>query len=503
MTKKYVLPVNRVEGDLEIQIELTDGVISDAWSVGTMYRGFENIMKGRSPMDSLVITPRVCGICSTAHLKASAKALDMAYNAVVPDAAKRIRNVTMGVETLQNDVRQAVLLFMCDFANPYYKDSPLFEEAVRRYEPLKGDSTLQVIRETANIIETIGILGGQWPHSSFMVPGGVVSAPGTSDAGQCILLLKKFRKWYENRILGCRLERWAEVKNRADLDKWLEESDLHSNSDLGFFIRFSKKAGFEDIGKSHGNFICFGSFDLPENTEVKSINNSLNFLPSGFLQETDLQVFNQENISEDSSCSWYSPGKKALHPFEGSTIPYATGGEGERYSWAKAPRYNNLPAETGPLAQMLISQNPLFMDLISGGQDNNKGANVFARQLARIVRPAILLPALEQWVKEIAIYREDYYKDYKERDSGKGFGLIEAPRGALGHWINFSNEKIQAYQIIPPSTWNGSPRDKHGVKGPWEQALMGTQVKDINNPVEAGHVLRSFDPCLVCTVHAV
>lgn len=241
MSRKYIFPINRVEGDLEIQVELKDGIITEAWSAGTMYRGFENIMKGRSPMDGLVITPRVCGICSTAHLKAAAKALDMAYNIVIPDTAKMIRNITMGVEMLQNDVRQAVLLFMCDFANPYYKDFPLFKEAVSRYEPLKGSSALQTLVESAAIIEITAVIGGQWPHSSFMVPGGVVSSPSINDINQCTYLLNRYRKWYEKQILGCRLERWAEVKNNLDLDKWLEESHLHADSDLGFLSGFQKK----------------------------------------------------------------------------------------------------------------------------------------------------------------------------------------------------------------------------------------------------------------------
>jgi len=497
MSKKYTFPINRVEGDLEIRIELTDGVITEAWSVGTMYRGFENIMKGRSPMDGLVITPRVCGICSTAHLKAAAKALDMAYNAIVPDTAKMIRNVTMGVEMLQNDVRQGILLFMCDFANPYYKDFLLFKEAVNRYAPLKGSSTLKTLTETASIIEIIAILGGQWPHSSFMVPGGVVSSPGISDISQCTYLLSKYRKWYEKQILGCKIERWAEVKNVSDLDKWLEESALHANSDLGFFIRFSRKAGLENTGKGYENFICFGSFDIPENTDVKSMDNSPKYLPSGFAQGTQVQALQQKKISEDSSCAWFRTDGKPLHPFEGQTIPYATGGEGEKYSWAKAPRYDGLPAETGPLAQMIIAKNPLFTDLML------KGPNVFSRELARIVRPAIVLPVLDKWIKEIVRDRENFCRNYQETESGKGFGLIEAPRGALGHWMNFTNEKIERYQIITPSAWNGSPRDIKGLRGPWEQALVGTSIKDTDNPIEAAHIIRSFDPCLVCTVHAI
>ena len=118
VTKK-IIPLNRVEGDLEIQLEIEDDVVRDARSVGTMYRGIENLMTGRGPMDSLVITPRICGICTTAHLNAAAKALDMAYNVQVPDNAQRLRNVTLLVEQLQNDIRHAVFLFMPDLTHRF------------------------------------------------------------------------------------------------------------------------------------------------------------------------------------------------------------------------------------------------------------------------------------------------------------------------------------------------------------------------------------------------
>ena len=157
---------------------------------------------------------------------------------------------------------------------------------------------------------------------------------------------------------------------------------------------------------------------------------------------------------------------------------------------------------------MIIAKNPLFTDLIlknqiSKDQVTTNGSGVFSRELARITRPAILFPVLDTWIKEIARDRENFCKNYNETKSGKGFGLIDAPRGALGHWIHFNNEKIENYQIITPSAWNGSPKDVNGIRGPWEQALVGTSIKDTNNPIEAAHIVRSFDPCLVCTVHAI
>jgi Ni,Fe-hydrogenase I large subunit len=266
--KIQVLPLNRVEGDLEIHLEMDNQVVSEARSVGTMYRGFENLLKGRAPLDGLVITPRICGICSTAQLKAATRALDMIFKVHVPDDAIRVRNITLMAEQLQNDLRHTFLLFMPDFARSAYSGHSFFEEAVARYMPFKGKTALHTIRETKKILEIISILGGQWPHSSFMVPGGVVSVPGQNDINQCRSLLSNFRNWYENRVLGCTLDRWNDVKSSEELDGWYDENPAHQDGDLGFFIRLSREIGLQNLGKGHNNFINFGSFELPGDTEV-------------------------------------------------------------------------------------------------------------------------------------------------------------------------------------------------------------------------------------------
>jgi hydrogenase large subunit len=80
---------------------------------------------------------------------------------------------------------------------------------------------------------------------------------------------------------------------------------------------------------------------------------------------------------------------------------------------------------------------------------------------------------------------------------------LEAPRGALGHWVKIKDAKIEKYQIITPTAWNASPRDANGLRGPLEEAIVGTEIKDLDNPIEVDHIIRSFDPCLVCTVHAI
>ncbi len=550
IVKGINIPLNRAEGDLEINVDMRDGVITDAWSRGTMYRGFEDMMTGRGVLDGLVITPRICGICSLSHLTAAVSALDVITGIVLPDNAIRLCNIALMAETIQSDMRQTVLMYMVDFTNSgAYSSHSMFEDAIRRYSPLRGISAQNVIRETKRLIEVIAIIGGQWPHTSFMVPGGVTSVPEIHKILQCRMIINNFKRWYEKRVLGCSIERWSEVTTLNDLHQWLEESQRHRDGEVGFFLRFAMEAGIDRIGRGTDTFLSFGSLLLPSETTVtgqlttvagdspvlkESATTEQNgrFIRSGFARGLDVETFDQSKISEDVSHSWYHPTVadpvqptqfgnielqpsivgnlkpdsamqmqplplRSVHPFKGSTKPYASGNSGEQYSWTKAPRYDGLPAETGPLAEMIVAKVPLFQDMIK-----NNGANAMARELARLVRAASLLPAMEIWLDELMRNRKaPFYNSIKDIPDGDGAGMIQAARGALGHWVSIRNGRISHYQIITPTAWNGSPRDSNNTRGPWEEALVGTAIKNHDNLVEAGHVVRSFDPCMVCSVH--
>jgi uptake hydrogenase large subunit len=491
--KTFNIPINRVQGDLELRVEY-DGVhTSNSWSSGIMFRGFENMLKGRGPRDGLVLTPRVCGICGTAHLLAAAKALDMLCGVTVPDNAILIRNIALMAEHIQSDIRHGIMMFMKDFLNPSYKHQPFFHEAQLRYEPFCGTSIIKTIQQTKKILEIIAIVGGQWPNTSFMVPGGIATTPTLNDLIGCSYIHKSFTKWYEKEILGCTIERWSAIKTQADLDAWLEESETHRTSDLGFFIQCALATGLESIGGGHGNFISVGLLDVPPSRRDQYQQVSL--LSKGFISKGVKVEFDQAKISEHIAFSRFEGYGSGLHPFEGITVPCVSDTNPDKYSWAKAPRYDDLPAETGPLAEVLVAENPLFKDLV-----DKKGPSVFSRELARLTRPARLLPLMKQMISEIDP-RAPYYISVQHIPDGRSYGLIEASRGTLGHWLKIRNGVIERYQIITPTSWNGSPRDADGTRGPWEEAMIGTTVKDPENPVELGHIVRSFDPCLVCAVH--
>jgi hydrogenase large subunit len=148
---------------------------------------------------------------------------------------------------------------------------------------------------------------------------------------------------------------------------------------------------------------------------------------------------------------------------------------------------------------MVIGGHPLLTDVF-----NAEGSNVWSRQFARICRPATTLPQMKGILKELLENKLDPNLIHApEVEDGEGYGLVEAARGALGHWVKIKNGKIEKYQIVAPTSWNSSPRDSLGNPGHWEKTFVGTKVEDIENPIEIEHVIRSHDACLVCTVHVL
>ncbi len=485
------IPLNRVGGDLELHLEYDGNITTNSWSSGIMYRGFENILKGRGPRDGLVLTPKVCGICGTAHLMAAAQALDMLCGTPIPDNAVLVRNLALMTEMIQSDVRQSILMFMKDFLNPAYRDKPFFSEAGLRYQPFRGTSVTTTIRETKRILEIIAIVGGQWPNSPFMVPGGIVTSPSVNDMVSCRYLQKAFTDWYERQILGCSIERWSAIGSEDELNEWLAEDVSHRTGDLGFFILCARDVGLDTIGGGHRNFISAGMPWLP----MKGLSASPSMPASGFIAKNEKTDFFQARITEHVTFSRFEGYGNGLHPFEGVTQPCTSDTNPDKYSWAKAPRYDDMSAETGPLAELLVTGDRLFTDLVG-----NKGPSAFCRQLARMTRPARLLPIIEEIITRIEP-KSSYYTPAGDIPDGRSYGIIEASRGMLGHWLEIRNGVIHRYQIITPTSWNGSPRDANGIRGPWEEATVGIEVQDPENPVEIGHIVRSFDPCLVCAVH--
>lgn len=511
-----VSPLGRVEGDLDVKVTIEDGVVTDAWTQAVMFRGFETILKGKDMMAGLIMTPRICGICGGSHLYKSAQALDVAMHAHVPHNAHLVRNIAQACETLQSIPRYFYALFAIDLAHPKYAKSPLYEEACRRFSAYVGTSYQPGVVLSNKPVEVYAILGGQWPHSSFMIPGGIMTAPTLSDITRSIAILNHWKtNWLEKQFLGCEIERWMENKTWEDVLAWIEEKPEHANSDLGFFIRYSLDVGLDTYGAGVGRYLAYGTYMEPtkfENPATDSRNDAL-IARSGIYLEGKYYTFDQANVTEDVMFSHYKGGDN-VHPFEGTqnALDPEVGAKDGKYSFAKAPRYTvpeigkKLPYEVGPLARTIMAAqeqtadhqdyDPLMADIFA-----KKGASVFVRQLARLHEAPKLFRNVMSWINRIDLHGSFYTKP-EPITSGKGFGGTEAARGALGDWIVIEDGKIENYNVITPGTWNMGPRDANGAPGPVEQALIGTPVWDINDPVELGHVTRSFDSCLVCTVHA-
>lgn len=489
MSKKVVeleVPLNRVEGDLDIKVRIEENKIVEAKSVGTLYRGFENILKGRAPLDALVLTPRVCGICSVSHLLAAAKALEDAYGVTPPPQAVRIRNLSILAETMQSDLRQHYLMFMSDFAHEYYHDKSFYPKAQKLYAPFRGALAMKTLDATKDILKIIAMLGGQWPHTSHIVPGGVVSQVYAQDLLEISNLLHKTKNYLEKEIYTQSLEELLSIDSYEALKKNIAK---YPNSQIALFTQIAKATNLFYTGKTGYGFISYGCVDDPNDP-------SRSFIPAGYSNGKKRVDFDQNKITEDVTYAWYR-GDTPLHPFEEKTdVDRAKEGA---YTWVKAVGYDGSPAQTGPLAEFMMQDDLLFVDLI-----DRFGDATYVRQLARVLRPSRFIGYMLQMVDEALEHLNDaVYIKPKALKEAQGVGLGAAARGALGHWVKIKNSKIVSYQIISPTTWNGSPKDAKEQHGPWERALLGLEIKDSDNPMEMGHVIRSFDPCLVCTVHAL
>ncbi len=517
-TKKkdlHISPMGRVEGDLDVRVTIEDGTVTDAWTTAGMFRGFEMILKGKDPQAGLIVTPRICGICGGSHLYKSVYALDTAWRTEVPTNATLVRNIAQACETLQSIPRWFYALFAIDMINKNYAKAKEYDEAVRRFAPFVGTSYEPGVTLSGRPVEVYAIYGGQWPHSSFMIPGGVMCGPTLSDVTRSIAILEYWKdEWLEKQWLGCSVDRWLENKTWNDVLEWVEENESHRNSDCGFFIRYCQDVGLDKLGQGCGAYLASGTFFNPEEYRHPTIDgrNAALITRSGVYDGKNYHDFDQAKVREDHTHSFYR-GSGSLHPFEGVTDPIdpAEGAKQDKYSWAKSPRYDvdgkgTIPLEAGPLARQVICGKPGAKDWQDGDQlflDAIKtvGPSVLVRVMARMHEAAKYYKLARKWLDQLDLHEKFYIKPV-EHAEGRGFGSTEAARGSLSDWITIKDGKIENYQVVTPTAWNIGPRDGKKVHGPMEQAFIGATIKDMEDPVELGHVARSFDSCLVCTVHA-
>ena len=482
MKRLVVGPFNRVEGDLEVSLDVANGRVQSAFVNSPMYRGFEQILKDKHPLDALVYVPRICGICSVAQSAAAAQALGHAMGLLSPENGRLTANLTLAAENIADHLSHFYLFFMPDFARDFYKGRSWFAEAQARFKSVSGSATAEILPARAKFMHLMGYLAGKWPHTLSLQPGGSSRAIEVAEQIRLSILLTEFRSFLERSLFGDKLENVASLDSESALLAWM--SSRNTSADLPHFLSIAYDLELQKLGRATDRFMSYGAYHVGDDC----------LFSSGLWENGKLQPLDISSIREDVSHSWME-GETALAPDAGFTIPQP--GKAGAYSWCKAPRLNGQVVETGALARQVVAGHPLLRDLVA-----RQGGNVTARVVARLLEIALVVPVMENWVRMLRPGEPFCFPETKLEDAS-GIGLVEAARGSLGHWLEVRQGKIHNYQIIAPTTWNFSPRDSTGTPGALEQALVGVQIEESNEgaPVAVQHVVRSFDPCMVCTVH--
>lgn len=546
MARHVIDPITRIEGHLRIEIEVGDaGLVEDAASSSTAFRGFENIMRGRDPRDVGLFAQRICGVCTYHHYERGVQATESVYGVTIPPNARLLRNLIWGAQLLNDHTTHFYQLHSMDWwdvisaldADPeratqialQYHDTP-YNASISHYRavaerltafaqsgqlgPFAGGywghpkyrlspeenlilashylDNLAVQRLSA---KASAIFGGKNPHPQSLVVGGVTSVRDGLDAHRIA----------EYQFL---IQQAMDFVDRAYLP------DMRM---LGDRYREEALAG---EGAGLGNYMCFGALQLDE----RPWDSATFFLQPGLVLGRDLgtvRPIDPMRISEEVAHSWYTyeGGDEALHPLDGQTNPayegFADDGtlktEGG-YSWVKSPRYDGTPVEVGPLARMMVAYaggneavRTLMDDYTSAlGVPFEFWYSTVGRTVARGLETKLVgdhVPALiDELVANVGGGDDRFFARYEPRN-GRGWAMGEAPRGSLSHWLNVDGEAVSNYQAIVPTTWNASPKDGREQMGAYEASLVGQPMADPTRPLEVVRTIHSFDPCLACAVH--
>ncbi|MGO8763519.1 MAG: nickel-dependent hydrogenase large subunit [Limisphaerales bacterium] len=496
-------PVTRIEGHLGIKLEIEDGHVVKAYVSGEMFRGLEVLLRGRDPLDAQYITQRICGVCPIDHGIASVLAQDMAYQVTPPNNGRIVRNLTQAANFIASHITHFYILSALDFVDvtmiggyqgndrallelqawvksqlasrQVYPAAPFLPryaaqylaDASANFGALKHYLQALDIRMQAHKMGAI--FAGKMPHAASLVPGGVTTKVTDLNILQYQALLEPIQDFI---------------------------NQCYTPDVIAVAKAFPE---YFSLGAGCGNFLAYGAF--PETTDGASP-----LFPGGARLKGEWQKMDPGSVTEDVGQSRFSSAS-GRQPFEGETV--AAPEKSGAYSWLKAPRYQEQPMEVGPLARVLAAyqdgRNATLKDAVNGmltatGRQPADLVSVMGRHAARAVECKILADRCTQWLDQLTP-DAPAFQDFSIPDSGHGYGLTEAARGALGHWLEIKDKKIANYQCVVPTTWNCSPRDDRDVPGPVEQALVGVPVADADNPIEAARVIRSFDPCLACAVH--
>ncbi len=506
-----ISPLTRIEGHLAVhaKTETTansknkkEAKVSEAFCEGELFRGFETILTGRDPLDAQQITQRICGVCPTPHGIASVQAQEMAYGIKPTHNGRLLQNLILAANYMASHIvhfyqlsaldfvdikallaykgKDKVILGLKQWAETAIARKDVFPAApfLPRYEVgyIKNlDLNVSLIAHYVQALEArrvademAAVFAGRVPHSTALVPGGVTQVPSIERILSYRARLQKVMAFAEN----------VYVPDLIEVAKTFPQ--------------------YFEIGRGRNNFLSYGVFPMDDNGNK--------FIKAGAVIDGRWEPLDQENILEEVGYSRFSqsPGR---HPKDGQTIPQAE--KANAYTWIKAPRYRGQPMEVGPLPRIMVNyldpsgtwiKNEVNAFLASVKIPAEKLNSVLGRHAARGLETLWVGRQADKWLEELEIDGPPA-QDFTIPKTASGYGLTEAPRGALGHWLSIDNYVIKNYQCVVPTTWNCSPRDDKGQPGPIEQALVGTVVEDAEQPIEVARIVRSFDPCIACAVH--
>ncbi len=498
MTRRLILgPFNRVEGDLEVQLEVAQGRVTSAQVNAPMFRGFELMLAGHDPMDAMTIVPRICGICSVSQSVAAARALADACGVQAPPNGVIATNLMLACENLADHLTHFYLFFMPDFTRGVYAHRPWFDQATQRFAALAGSASggglhsRVALAARARWFEVLGTLGGRWPHTGSILPGGSARTIEATERVRMLGKIGEMRAFLERTLFGSPLEEVATLDSLAALQHWRTRAQ---GSDMALFLDIADQADLASLGAGPGRYLSYGAYAQTATQHA---------FAQGVWLDGQAQVLplDPRDIAEDSCRAWYldNPAGTPLHPMNGSTQPHAD--KAGAYTWNKAPRLAGQVCETGAIARQLVDGQALVRDAV-----RTHGGCVTTRVLARLLEMARIVPLMEHWLMALQP-NEPFYAAHDIPEHAQGVGLTEAARGALGHWLRIDKGRISHYQIVAPTSWNFSPRDASGTPGALEAALVGAPLDEpaeaapSNQSVAVQHIVRSFDPCMVCTVH--
>ena len=456
-------PVTRIEGHLEIEVTVDDvrgqQQVIDAKAAGTMFRGFEIIMAGRDPRDAAMYTQRICGVCPVSHAMASCLNLDNAFGVAPPDNGRILRNLVLGANFIQSHLLHFYHLSALDYIDttglldmaPWMPRYVTPDMATGATAASLVDHYLQALAMRRKAHQAGAIFAGKLPCIGSFVVGGCTEVVTAERVAEFRTLLTEMRAFIDNVYVP----------------------DANA---LGTLF-----PSYYTFGAGPGDLLAFGVFDLDASGTSK-------LLPAGRYTDGAALPVDPAAITEEVTYAWYTPASGNLNPAVGVTEPDAE--KPGAYTWMKAPRYATKAHELGPLARMWINN------------EYTNGISAMDRIVARALETKKIADAMDGWLNELSPGAPTYQTSAIP-EQATSMGLTEAPRGALGHWMDVQNSVISRYQVITPTNWNASPKDDLDQPGPLEAALVGVPVADLEQPVEVLRVIHSFDPCLACAVHMV